>query len=164
MLMIEIWTDGSCLGNPGPGGWASFLFCPTIKGKALCGYEVNTTNNRMELTAVVKGLSALKTVSAGKFQVTVFTDSAYIVNCMQKKWYVKWKANNWKKGDKKPVANRDLWEALLLELDRVSSYLTVQFKKVEAHVGIEHNEIADELANAQANYAKLKLEEGCVAK
>ena len=107
---IAVYTDGACSGNPGPGGWGTVLIYQG-REKELSGYEPNTTNNRMELTAVIQGLSALKTVSV---PVTVYTDSKYIVDAINQHWIDNWQTKGWRNAAKQPVANRDLWEQVIV--------------------------------------------------
>ena len=107
---IAVYTDGACSGNPGPGGWGSILLYQGNE-KELSGFEPNTTNNRMELTAVIQGLSALKTVTV---PVTVYTDSKYIVDAINQHWLDNWQTKNWHNAAKQPVANRDLWEQIII--------------------------------------------------
>ena len=137
MKEIEMFTDGACSGNPGPGGYGVIL---RYKGttKELHGGEHETTNNRMELTAVITGLSALKEPCS----VKLTTDSKYIVDAVTKGWAKKWKANNWIKSDKKKALNSDLWDKLLTLLD----IHKVDFIWVEGHAGHPENERCDELA------------------
>lgn len=137
MKEIEMFTDGACSGNPGPGGYGVIL---RYKGttKELYGGEHETTNNRMELTAVITGLSALKEPCA----VKLTTDSKYIVDAVTKGWAKKWKANNWIKSDKKKALNSDLWDKLLALLD----IHKVEFIWVKGHAGHPENERCDELA------------------
>ena len=134
---VEIFTDGACSGNPGPGGWGAVL---RFEGreKELSGGEPETTNNRMELTAVIKALSALKEPC----KVKLTTDSKYVCDAILKEWVYSWKANGWRKADKKPALNVDLWEQLLplLELHEV------EFCWVKGHAGHPENERCDELA------------------
>ncbi|WP_407320808.1 ribonuclease HI [Isoptericola halotolerans] len=132
-----MWTDGACKGNPGLGGWGALLKSGEHT-KELYGGEKVTTNNRMELTAVVEALRALKQSSA----VTVHTDSSYVMNGM-KTWIAGWKRNGWTTSAKKPVKNVDLWQALDAEVDRH----TVQWVWVKGHAGDPGNERADALAN-----------------
>ena len=113
MKKIELFTDGACSGNPGPGGWGAILRYNGHE-KELCGGEAETTNNRMELTAVIEGLSALKEPC----EIELFTDSKYVCDAVVKRWVYSWKANGWKKADKKPALNVDLWEKLLELLSR----------------------------------------------
>lgn len=135
---IELYTDGACKGNPGPGGWG--VLVKTASGKReLCGGEANTTNNRMELTAVIKGLESL--TQAG--QVRIITDSQY-VNQGMTKWIKGWRRNGWRTTNKEPVKNRDLWEQLDALL---SQQQTVEWQWVRGHTGNPGNEQADKLAN-----------------
>jgi ribonuclease HI len=137
MKKVEIYTDGACSGNPGPGGWGSILVYNS-KEKELSGGEKNTTNNRMELTAVIKALKALKEPC----EVTLTTDSKYVCDAIIKGWVYSWKKNGWKKADKKPALNVDLWELLLPELEKHK----VEFVWVKGHNGHKYNERCDELA------------------
>lgn len=145
MKRVELFTDGACSGNPGAGGWAAILRYGTHE-KELSGGETQTTNNRMELTAVIRGLAALNE----RCSVVVTTDSQYVVNGIEKGWAIGWKKNGWRKADKKPALNADLWDALLnlLELHEVS------FCWVHGHQGHPENERCDALAVAE--YQKLK--------
>jgi len=136
MTDISIFTDGACSGNPGKGGWGAILRSGTHE-KEISGGEMATTNNRMELTAVIEGLNALKNSSA----VTVYTDSRYVMDGLTK-WLPRWKANGWKTADKKPVKNDDLWKAL----DTAVSRHQVQWRWVAGHSGHPENERADALA------------------
>ena len=142
---IELWTDGACSGNPGPGGWAAILVARGPDGAIarqveLSGGDPATTNNRMELQAVISGLQALEQPSA----LTVHIDSTYVMDAIVKRWHVGWVARGWKTAAKQPVKNRELWEALL-ELLEVH---TVTWTKVKGHAGVELNERCDELAVA----------------
>ncbi len=138
--MVEIYTDGACSGNPGPGGWGAVLVYGQHE-KELSGGERNTTNNRMELTAVIEALRMLKEPCA----VTLTTDSRYVVDGITKGWAKKWRSNGWIKSDKKPALNSELWEALLNELERHQ----VEFVWVKGHAGHPYNERCDRLAVAQ---------------
>lgn len=140
MKEIQLFTDGACSGNPGCGGWAAILRYKD-REKELCGAESNTTNNRMELTAVIKGLAALNE----SCQVTVVTDSQYVVNGIEKGWAVSWKKNGWRKADKKPALNADLWDTLL----NLIALHKVRFVWVHGHQGHPENERCDALAVAQ---------------
>lgn len=137
---VEIWTDGACSGNPGPGGWAAILH---YKGseKILSGGLKSTTNNIMELTAVIEGLAALKE----KCDVTLYSDSAYVINAINLGWLSGWQKNNFKTADKKPVKNRELWERLISLLDNQS----VTFEKVKGHAQNENNNRCDEIARGE---------------
>ena len=142
MKQVELYTDGACSGNPGPGGWGAIL-CFGGKEKELSGGESNTTNNRMELTAVIEGLAALNERCA----VTVTSDSKYVIDGIQKGWAKRWKRNGWRKGDKKPALNPDLWDRLLTLVDAHD----VTFVWVRGHQGHEFNERCDRLAVAQCS-------------
>jgi ribonuclease HI len=141
LTKIEMYTDGACSGNPGPGGWGTILKCGE-KVKELSGGEASTTNNRMELTAVIAGLSALKRPC----RVVVTSDSKYIIDAIEKGWAKKWKANGWMRNKKDPALNPDLWDKLLalLEIHEVS------FCWVKGHAGHPENERCDEMAVAQS--------------
>ena len=142
MKTVTLYTDGACSGNPGPGGWGTILRC-NGREKELCGGEPNTTNNRMELTAVIEGLAALKEPC----RVRVTSDSRYVVDGIQKGWAVSWKRNGWRKADKKPALNADLWEQLLPLLERHQ----VEFVWVKGHQGHPENERCDQLAVSYYN-------------
>ncbi len=137
MKKIEIYTDGACSGNPGKGGWGAVLVYKD-KEKEISGGEAQTTNNRMELTAVIEALSALKEPC----EVTLTTDSKYVCDAINKGWVFSWKNNNWKKADKKPALNVDLWEKLLSLLEEHK----VEFVWVKGHNGHKYNERCDALA------------------
>lgn len=141
MKQVEIFTDGACSGNPGPGGWGAVLRFGSAE-KELCGGEENTTNNRMELSAVIAALSALKEPC----RVLLTTDSQYVVNGMEKGWAKKWQANGWRKSDKSPALNTDLWQRLL-ELCEIH---TVSFHWVKGHAGHPENERCDRMAVEQS--------------
>ena len=134
---IEIFTDGACSGNPGPGGWGAVLRYAGHE-KELSGGDKNTTNNRMELTAVISALSALKEPCS----VSLTTDSKYVADAIEKGWAVSWQKNDWRKADKKRALNSDLWEQLLnlLEIHEV------KFNWVKGHAGHPENERCDKLA------------------
>lgn len=134
---VEIWTDGACKGNPGIGGWGAWLIAGGHK-KELWGGEAETTNNRMELTAVIEALAALKRPC----HVTLHVDSTYVMNGITK-WIHGWKRNNWRTADKKPVKNAELWQRLESETARH----TIEWKWVKGHSGDTGNEMADTLAN-----------------
>ena len=135
---VDMFTDGACSGNPGPGGWAAILRSGTAE-KEISGGEFATTNNRMELLAVINGLRALKTSS----NVTVHTDSRYVMDGATT-WLKRWKLNGWKTSDKKPVRNDDLWR----ELEDASSRHEVDWRWVRGHSDHVENERADALARA----------------
>ena len=133
---VDLFTDGACSGNPGPGGWGAILRSGAHE-KELSGGEAATTNNRMELTAVIEGLAALKGASG----VTIHTDSRYVMDGATK-WLKRWKANGWKTADKKPVANVELWRALDDALQRHDA----KWIWVRGHSGHAENERVDQLA------------------
>ncbi|MDR1892963.1 MAG: ribonuclease HI [Oscillospiraceae bacterium] len=137
MREVQIFTDGACSGNPGPGGWGAVLRCGTVE-KELSGGENPTTNNRMELSAAIMALSALNETC----NVTLTTDSKYLCDGMTKGWAKSWKTRGWKKGDGSPALNPDLWDKLiaLCETHRV------KFVWVRGHNGHPENERCDELA------------------
>ncbi len=137
---VTIYTDGACSGNPGPGGWAAILMAGGAK-KELSGGERDTTNNRMELMAVIEGLRALKRPC----KVEIYSDSAYVVNAFSQNWIDKWVRNGWKNSAKAEVANSDLWK----ELIKLTSVHTVKFNKVKGHADNEFNNRCDELAVAE---------------
>lgn len=137
MKQIEIYTDGACSGNPGPGGWGAVLVY-NGKEKELSGSEKETTNNRMELTAVIMALNALNQPC----EVKLTTDSKYVCDAINKGWVYSWKKNGWKKSDKKPALNVDLWKELLSLLEKHE----VEFIWVKGHNGHKYNEICDALA------------------
>lgn len=137
MKKVEIFTDGACKGNPGPGGWGALLRYGGIE-KPLFGGEARTTNNRMELMAAIEGLTALK----APCEVTLTTDSQYVRKGITE-WMPKWKANGWRTASKQPVKNQDLWQ----RLDEMQQFHHVVWHWVKGHSGHRENEIADELAN-----------------
>ncbi len=137
MKKVILYTDGACSGNPGPGGYAAILIYNGIE-KEISGGEPDTTNNKMEMMAVIKGLEILKEPC----EVNVYSDSAYVVNSIEKGWVYSWKKKGWKKADKKEVKNIDLWERLLKQLD----IHTVKFLKVKGHSTDELNNRCDALA------------------
>ena len=137
MKKIEIFTDGACSGNPGKGGWGAILRFGEHQ-KELSGGEKNTTNNRMELTAVIEALKALKEPC----EVVITTDSKYVSDAVTLGWAENWRKNGWKKADKKPALNVDLWEQLL----QLLSQHKVTFNWVKGHAGHVENERCDQLA------------------
>ena len=137
---IEIWTDGACSCNPGPGGWAAILRYGNYE-KVFSGGENNTTNNVMELTSVIKGLAALKE----KCEVTLYSDSAYVINAINEGWLKNWQKSGFKTADKKPVKNRELWE----ELSELLLNQNVNFVKVKGHAQNKNNNRCDEIARGE---------------
>ncbi len=146
MKKVTIYTDGACSGNPGVGGWGAVLMYNGVE-KRISGAEDNTTNNRMELLAVINALECLKEPC----EVTLYSDSAYTVNAFLNGWVYEWEKSGWKKADKKPVLNDDLWKRLL-SLTRTHK---VEFVKVKGHADNEYNNVCDKLAtDAVKNFKK----------
>ncbi len=141
MKTVTLYTDGACSGNPGPGGWGAILECMGHE-KELSGGEASTTNNRMELTAVIRGLQALNQPC----EVELYSDSKYVIDALQKGWAEGWKKRGWVKSDKKPALNSDLWE-VLLELTEVHR---LHYHWVKGHADNPKNNRCDELAVAQS--------------
>jgi ribonuclease HI len=143
---VTIYTDGSCLGNPGAGGWAAILLYQHNNGKTstleLSGAEQNTTNNRMELQAAIAALEALKTPCA----VTLYTDSQYLRKAFEDGWLQNWQRNGWKTKDKQPVKNQELWQNLL----QLEQQHEIRWAWVKGHAGHEYNERCDVLARGAA--------------
>jgi ribonuclease HI len=137
MKAVDLWTDGACRGNPGPGGWGVLLIAGQHE-KELSGGELETTNNRMELTAAIRGLAALKR----HCHVRVHTDSEYVKRGVTE-WLEAWKRRGWKTADKKPVKNLDLWQ----ELDALLHKHAIEWRWVPGHSGVPQNERVDQLAN-----------------
>jgi len=137
LKIVEIFTDGACRGNPGPGGWGALMRFEG-KEKSFWGGEAQTTNNRMELMAAIEGLKALTQTC----DVVLTTDSQYVRKGITE-WMVNWKKRNWKTASKKPVKNVDLWQAL----DEEAARHTIDWRWVKGHSGHRENEIADQLAN-----------------
>lgn len=146
MKEVIIYTDGSCLMNPGIGGWAGVLIYNNVE-KRICGAEPNTTNNRMELMAMIKSLQQLREPC----EVYLHSDSAYIINAFNNNWIADWKHKNWKNSQKKEVLNKDLW----IILDQLSNYHKVHYIKVKGHSDDKYNNICDKLARNCAT--KLQL-------
>lgn len=137
MNKVIIYTDGACSGNPGPGGWGTILMYKDTK-KEISGGNNNTTNNIMEITAVIEGLKMLKY----ECEVEIYSDSAYVVNAFNQGWIYNWRKNNWKTSGKEPVKNKELWE----ELYELTKKHKVTFIKVKGHADNEYNNRCDELA------------------
>jgi ribonuclease HI len=134
---VIVYTDGACSGNPGPGGWAAIIVDSGAE-RVVAGAEPRTTNQRMELTAAIEGLGALP----DRRRVHVYTDSAYVMNCFEQRWWERWEQNGWLGAGKKPVTNRDLWERLLAQVRRHD----VVWHKVRGHSGDVMNDRVDALA------------------
>lgn len=137
MSPVEIYTDGACRGNPGPGGWGVLLLTDRTE-RELCGGDIATTNNRMELMAAIQGLSALNR----RCNVSVYTDSEYVRRGISE-WLANWKKRGWKTANRKPVKNKDLWH----KLDELAAQHDIEWHWVKGHAGNPGNERADQLAN-----------------
>jgi len=148
MKKVILYTDGACSGNPGTGGWGAVLMFKCFE-KRISGAELSTTNNRMELTAVIEGLKCLKEPC----EVEIYSDSAYTVNAFNSGWVYGWEKSGFKKSDNKPVLNEDLWRELL-SLTRIHK---VKFIKVKGHADNEYNNICDKLATDAVKNLKSKL-------
>ncbi len=148
-VQVQIYTDGACKGNPGPGGWGTILLFKG-KEKEISGGEKLTTNNRMELQAAIEGLKVLKYPCG----VQLFSDSAYLVNAFQKGWLKKWQMNGWKTSKKEPVENQDLWQKLL----ELSGIHRIEWIKVKGHADNEYNNRCDRLAVEAAEKAAVSEE------
>lgn len=146
MSEVEIYTDGSCLGNPGPGGWGAILKCKNIELEISGGQE-STTNNQMEIRAAIEGLKRLKTPC----NVTIYSDSAYLVSAFNKNWIDGWLMNGWVNSAKKPVANKELW----LELIELTKKHRVTWVKVRGHSDNEYNNRCDRLAVKESSKYKM---------
>ena len=140
MKHVIIYTDGACSGNPGPGGWGALLMYGDKKLE-ISGYDAQTTNNRMELTAPIQALSRLKEPC----EVSLYSDSSYLINAFEKHWLDSWQRHNWIKSDKKSVENQDLW----LELLKLTALHRVQWIKVRGHADNPFNNRCDELATGE---------------
>ena len=139
-MKLKIYTDGACSGNPGKGGWAAIIL-DDYNQSSISGSESNTTNNRMELMAPIMALKKIRR----KSEITIFTDSKYVKDGITD-WIKKWKVNNWKSSNKKPVKNKDLW----VKLDNLCQKHNVNWKWVKAHAGNKLNNLVDELAVLKA--------------
>jgi ribonuclease HI len=147
IMKLDIYTDGACSGNPGPGGWGSVIFCDNGLNRELSNFEPNTTNNRMELTAVITAIKyALEQTGALKSEITVTTDSKYVTDAVNQNWIGNRQRNGWKTAAKKPVMNQDLWQQLLPLLNDANH--KISFTWVKGHDGHVENERCDQLAVA----------------
>ncbi len=149
MKRVTIYTDGACSGNPGIGGWGAVLMYGKHK-KELFGASELTTNNRMELTAVIEGLRALNRPC----EVEIYTDSSYVFNAFDKGWLMNWQRNGWKTANKKPVENQDLWKALIEQ----TAVHRINWNKVKGHADNEYNNRCDKLATGAAKELKKQIE------
>jgi len=153
---VTIFTDGACIGNPGPGGFAAVLLSGDRRKEISGGFRL-TTNNRMEILAVVEALRAIN--KKKRFKIKLYSDSSLVVNSINKRWIHSWQQNDWKKSDKKPVLNKDLWIQLMDEL----KHHEVVFEWVKAHAGIKENERCDELSKFEASKDSLPDDVGYIS-
>lgn len=151
MKHIDIYTDGSCKCNPGPGGWGAVLVYKGVE-KELCGGEANTTNNRMELMAVIKALQALKEAPC---DVTLTSDSKYVIDGLSCGWALSWREKGWRKSDKSPALNPDLWEILLNEVAKHQ----ITYVWVKGHAGHPYNERCDQMAQSEAEKIGCRMQD-----
>lgn len=149
MKKVILYTDGACSGNPGVGGWAAILMYNGHE-KELVGYNKDTTNNRMEMFAIIQGLAALKE----SCEVEIYSDSAYVCNAFLEGWVDEWAKNNWKTAGKSPVKNDDLWKLLLIEIKKHN----VSFHKVKGHADNEYNNRCDKLATDEIKRVKKNMQ------
>lgn len=147
-MQLKIYTDGACSCNPGPGGWATAFFMEEKLSFVLSGNEKDTTNNRMELMAALKGLKHIKESKEDYTEVGIYSDSAYVVNCINKKYLNRWKNSNWVGASGQPIKNIDLWKEVsdLLSDILLDKNISVRFIKVRGHSGDLLNNIVDQLA------------------
>ena len=139
-MKFKIYTDGACSGNPGKGGWGAIIIDDNLSQISISGSEIKTTNNRMELMAPIMALKKIKR----KSEITIFTDSKYVKDGITD-WIKKWRLNNWKNSNKKPVKNKDLW----IKLDNLCQVHKINWKWVKAHAGNKYNNLVDKLAVAE---------------
>ncbi len=149
--LVTIYTDGGCLGNPGPGGYGVVLLYGTNRKELSAGFRL-TTNNRMELLAAIAGLEALRSPC----RVTLYSDSQYLVNAMEKGWAARWRSNGWRRNRREMALNPDLWDRLL----RLCEIHRVRFHWLRGHAGTAENERCDELAQNAARGPNLRRDEG----
>jgi ribonuclease HI len=148
---VDLYTDGACIGNPGPGGYGVVLLYKNVRKELSGGYR-ETTNNRMELMAAIVGLRALKQ----KCKVTLYSDSEYLINALSEGWAEKWRENGWKRNKRRRAFNPDLWRELL----RLCDYHEIEFKWVRGHEGNAENERCDKLAMGAARQQNLPIDFG----
>lgn len=166
---IDVYTDGACSGNPGPGGWAALILVRNKNGKddriVISGGEKHTTNNRMELLAAIKALQFIVKNAVRKegkkLNVKLYSDSSYVVTSVNNQWIKNWEANGWMTRKRTEVLNRDLWEALFYDClynEKAKGFIDFEFIKVKGHSGIEHNEFVDTIAqNESMKFKRLNI-------
>lgn len=156
MKIVKIYTDGACSGNPGPGGW-SVVVNTAKECKQYSGGEPNTTNNRMELTAVIQCFKRVLKTEDKDTKFEVYSDSAYVVNAINNGWVQSWKKNRWQAKQKEPVKNQDLWEQMLVCLEAIKeSGQQVSLIKIKGHSGNTFNELCDKLAKEEAERVQVR--------
>lgn len=163
-MKIRVYTDGACSGNPGPGGWA-MVFNKAEGCETYSGRDTSTTNNRMELTAVLKCLSEIRRIRRRdkSSQFEVYSDSAYVVNALNNGWLPRWKMIGWKTKTGSDIKNRDLWEQVYVQCSRLTADgCDVKFIKVRGHAGNTFNELVDRLAKQESMQAQAELVRGGV--
>lgn len=163
-MLIKVFTDGSCLGNPGSGGWAVIITTPLGIEKVV-GYSQKATNNEMELFAALTSLKVINDYvidkDYGDYEFEIFSDSAYVVNTINNDWLTKWKKSGWKTAKGMPIKNKILWQHMLLKmLILKKNNIKFTFKKVKGHSGNSYNEMVDKLAREQALIAQKLKKEG----
>lgn len=163
-MLIKVFTDGSCLGNPGSGGWAVIMATPLGIEKVV-GYSLKATNNEMELLAAFTSLKVINDYVIDKdycdYEFEIFSDSAYVVNTINNDWLTKWKRSGWKTAKGMPIKNKTLWQRMLLKmLILKKNNIKFNFKKVKGHSGNSYNEMVDKLAREQALIAQKLKKEG----
>lgn len=163
-MLIKVFTDGSCLGNPGSGGWAVIMATPLGIEKVV-GYSLKATNNEMELFAALTSLKVINDYvidkDYGDYEFEIFSDSAYVVNTINNDWLTKWKRSGWKTAKGMPIKNKALWQRMLLKiLILKKNNIKFTFKKVKGHSGNSYNEMVDKLAREQALIAQKLKKEG----
>lgn len=146
---IDFYTDGSCSTKTEMGGWASICVEDGQIIDTQQGYEPYTTNNRMELMAILSALESIDTIETRHIEVTIYCDSAYVVNCLNNRWYNNWLTNGWKTSDKQDVKNKDLWSRLLSLYIKLNAKIQLKIIKIEGHKGNKWNEYVDLLAKKQ---------------
>lgn len=144
--LLEFYTDGAYSSKSEMGGWATVCVEDSAIIDTQSGYEPYTTNNRMELMAFLSALENIDTIETGNTKVIIYTDSAYIANCFNDKWYIKWRENGWKTSDKQPVKNQDLWTRILALYIKHHARFNLEIIKVKSHAGNQYNEMVDALA------------------
>ena len=165
-MLIKVFTDGSCLGNPGSGGWAVIITTPLGIEKVV-GYSLKATNNEMELFAALTSLKVINDYVINKdqdysdYEFEIFSDSAYVVNTINNDWLTKWKKSGWKTAKGMPIKNKALWQRMLLKIAILKkNNIKFTFKKVKGHSGNSYNEMVDKLAREQALIAQKLKKEG----